>query len=155
MGNDVYILVLLSRHMQYRFKDLNQKIVQAYIMERVTIESQSQCWVWTGPNQKGHGRIQGCISKWAGTKEAHRISYQVFVGDIPADKMIRHHCNNGLCCNPDHLKPGTALENALDRKEPIDQRSKAALLQLEAKLEQKIISLQAELACVRQELEER
>jgi hypothetical protein len=38
-------------------------------------------------------------------------------GDIPADLLVLHKCNNGAggCVNPDHLYVGTYDDNARDR----------------------------------------
>ncbi len=33
---------------------------------------------------------------------------------MPAGKWLRHSCDRPLCCNPRHLKPGTAADNYAD-----------------------------------------
>lgn len=45
---------------------------------------------------------------------AHRTSYSVFVGDIPDGLIVRHMCDNPLCCNPEHLELGTMRDNQQD-----------------------------------------
>jgi len=42
-------------------------------------------------------------------ESAHRASYQLFVGPIPAHSQVRQTCGNRLCINPDHLE---LLDNA-------------------------------------------
>ena len=47
----------------------------------------------------------------------HRHVYRKFKGNIPEGKVVRHKCDNRLCCNPDHLEIGTHADNARDRVE--------------------------------------
>lgn len=69
------------------------------------------CWLWTGSLATGgygafffNGRLQ----------RAHRVSYQLYVGPIPDGLYILHSCDVPACVNPDHLRPGTAFDNAKD-----------------------------------------
>lgn len=61
----------------------------------------NDCWEWQACKNKGYGRINvsGKI------KEAHRVSYEIFIGEIPKRNIIHHVCNNPACINPKHLKP--------------------------------------------------
>ena len=45
---------------------------------------------------------------------AHRTAYELFVGPIPDGLVVRHRCRNRGCCNPDHLRLGTAADNSRD-----------------------------------------
>lgn len=68
------------------------------------------CWEWDAPDtSNGYGNL------YVGRKRmrAHRLSYEVFVGEIPEGLEIDHLCRNRACCNPDHLEPVTARENTL------------------------------------------
>ena len=47
----------------------------------------------------------------------HRHAYRRFKGEIPIGMIVRHTCDNRLCCNPDHLILGTHADNARDREE--------------------------------------
>ena len=69
------------------------------------------CWFWVGACiNKGYGvmRING---KNVG---AHRFSWELANGKIPAGMFIDHYaCENPNCVNPDHLRPASNRENIL------------------------------------------
>ncbi|MBJ7597732.1 MAG: HNH endonuclease [Candidatus Dormibacteraeota bacterium] len=35
-------------------------------------------------------------------------------GPVPAGRLVRHLCNQHLCCNPQHLAAGTPAQNSSD-----------------------------------------
>jgi hypothetical protein len=72
----------------------------------------SGCWEWTGDRDgKGYGRIRIDGKKY----QLHRISYKTFIGEIPKNICVLHHCDNKICANPKHLFLGTKADNAHDR----------------------------------------
>ena len=42
---------------------------------------------------------------------AHRLAYELTIGDIPGDLTVDHLCRNRRCCNPAHLRLLTNEEN--------------------------------------------
>ena len=74
----------------------------------------SECWPWTrGVNRAGYGafKVDGR------SQGAHRIALQLFIGRVEAGVIVRHGCDNPLCCNPFHLTTGSHNDNVADRVE--------------------------------------
>ena len=84
---------------------------------RVRRKESDKCWDWTGSlrSPRGYGQI-----KIKGkTKAAHRVSWEIKNGPIPAGDMkgtmcVLHHCDNKKCVNPEHLFVGSQKDNVAD-----------------------------------------
>lgn len=68
------------------------------------------CWFWTGGLTKGYGQTN--VPKHT---YAHRFSWQIHKGPIPAGQCVLHHCDTPRCVRPDHLFLGTDGDNTRDR----------------------------------------
>lgn len=78
---------------------------------RVSPVPEAGCWLWTGGlSRKGYGHfyLRGRIHR------AHRVSFEMAKGPIPAGLGVCHKCDTPSCVNPDHLFLGDQRANILD-----------------------------------------
>ncbi len=75
------------------------------------VSKSNDCWNWkAGKNPAGYGRFNV-----SGKNElAHRVSYKIHIGKIPAGLYVLHSCDNPSCVNPEHLWIGSGSDNIRD-----------------------------------------
>lgn len=68
------------------------------------------CMLWLGvKDYKGYGKI----IKDKKLRMAHRLAYEVEIGEIPKGMVIDHLCRVHACCNTQHMEVVTNHENIL------------------------------------------
>lgn len=69
------------------------------------------CWEWTGAKLK---RGYGTLNVHGRKRLAHRYSWTMEHGPVPAGKLVLHKCDNPSCVRPTHLFVGTHKDNTQD-----------------------------------------
>lgn len=90
----------------------NERVVSFWA--RVDVRGPLECWGWlAGLNgEAGYGAFYV-----NGESElTHRLALSFFTRtDFKKDEDVLHDCDNPVCCNPFHLRPGTHLQNMQDK----------------------------------------
>lgn len=84
------------------------------ILNDIRINKETECWEWQKAKRNSDG--YGTTTYLGITYSVHRLSYELFVSEIPPNKQILHSCDNPCCCNPIHLRIGTNYDNVQDRQ---------------------------------------
>jgi hypothetical protein len=103
------IKLLLEKAMKSLLPD------EDYSKIKYEVNKETGCWEVPNraKNKDGYpvARIKGKLDT------LYRHFYVRYKGKIPKGNVIRHTCDNRLCCNPEHLIPGTQKENVDDMLE--------------------------------------
>ena len=72
------------------------------------LNEETGCWDWKGATQGGKYPmfsfpVKTELGSATVNKLAHRLSYELYKGEIPKDMSVRRSCNNPKCVNPEHL----------------------------------------------------
>jgi hypothetical protein len=86
---------------------------------------QDGCWVWAGKTYSNSNRklLYGQFRIGAHRYAAHRVSWRISHGPIPAGLQCDHKCHNTMCVNPAHLHVVTQQENSENRLGPSSSKS--------------------------------
>ena len=100
------------------------------------LKKRGNCLEWQlATNNKGYGRLSHLGKGYL----AHRLAYTLEVGKIPNNIIIRHTCDNRICCNVKHMILGTNKDNSEDMVSR--GRSLKGEKQHKAKLDEKTVEL--------------
>jgi len=91
--------------------DYREKAKQ-FILARITIDQESQCWLWTGGfGSSGYAKF----GMDRASQRAHRVAWVVFKNEaVPRRLSACHKCDERRCVNPDHVFLGTCRDNMQD-----------------------------------------
>ncbi len=73
------------------------------------------CWPWTGYAGGRDGR--GYFSLDGRRRLAYHVVFELFNEPLREFEVVRHKCDNPLCCNPTHLERGSKSDNENDKYE--------------------------------------
>lgn len=74
------------------------------------VDYTDSCWIWSWSlDRHGYGQVRA----FGTTKRAHRIVYELLVGEVAEGLDLDHICRNRSCVNPQHLEPVTRSQNLL------------------------------------------
>lgn len=82
---------------RHKVKPLRQRFL-------AKVDKSGDCWLWTGAKTNlGYG----CVWSGPGGSQvlAHRVSWELHRGPIPAGLQIDHICRVPSCVRPEHLEP--------------------------------------------------
>ncbi len=103
-------------------KSAQEKTPEEKFWESTDKRTEEECWPWVGSTRGNDRWKYGIIWMNGKLESAHRFSWVLFNGAIPALKdadsrgtCILHKCDNPLCVNPKHLFPGTHKDNMRDK----------------------------------------
>lgn len=81
-------------------------------MDKVQKDPDTGCWEWTAATWQGYA----VFSYQGKPQTGHRLMAEHVGMDIDG-LQVRHICDNQCCVNPDHLEPGTQVDNSRDMRE--------------------------------------
>lgn len=86
--------------------------LELFLLERCVPIQATGCWEWSGSRlETGYGRFRLGDDFYY----AHRTAQELWNGPLtPARPQALHSCDNPPCINPEHLRAGTAQDNADD-----------------------------------------
>lgn len=91
--------------------------VQSRFWSYVTIGNYDECWDWNGSKSKadGYGQFGIYPMEKVVVLKSHKFAWvSANLRDVCSGLYVLHECNRKQCCNPNHLKEGTQLENLDD-----------------------------------------
>lgn len=83
-----------------------------FFKQRIKINSLTGCWFYH--SRFGVAREYGGATWNKKQYRAHRLFYELYIGEIPKGLYILHRCDNPFCVSPFHLFSGTQKENTQD-----------------------------------------
>ena len=103
------------------------RVVLERFEEKLVKGRREDCWEWMACKNSGGYGYFGFEGK---VQLAHRVAYQLYVGEIPDGLCVCHKCDNPGCVRPDHLFLGTRADNTHD----CENKAEAFILVLLAKI---------------------
>lgn len=95
---------------------VEESVVDRFFSKILVGENPDDCWGWAG-SLSGNRGYAGLTVRKNGSRQsilAHRLSYQIFVGELEPGLVVCHSCDNPRCANPAHLFQASQKDNCKD-----------------------------------------
>lgn len=99
-------------HKYITSKNINN--IKKRFYNKVLPEPNTGCWLWTAYTDKQMGYGWFRVTSKQRMSPAHRVSWILNIGKIPASLFVLHKCDVPSCVNPAHLFLGTQQDNVSD-----------------------------------------
>lgn len=105
-------LCLMHYRRAQRSGDAEGFSLERRFFDHITRETDRGCWQWDVLRpDSGYGQFGG--------GNAHRWSFEFFIGEIPEGLQLDHLCRNRGCVNPWHLDPVPLVVNVMRGNGPM------------------------------------
>lgn len=95
------------------------------IMARSTLNEKTGCVECSLHRDKnGYSTVRVRVNGVWRMRRVHRVVYESLVGPIPGDMTVDHICRNVACCNPEHLRLLSHVENSAGSRTCVENTSK-------------------------------
>jgi len=84
--------------------------VERRFKDKLLLSPDTDCIVYTGADRSDG--YKGFYITHKRQVLAHRLAYELFVGETTPGLVINHICGNRACCAPNHLEEITQYENS-------------------------------------------
>lgn len=121
------------------------------VWRHIDKRADAECWPWVaGKTASGYGVMRADIGDGPRQYGAHALVVYLRDGVMTkrgSGRVVRHTCDNPICCNPAHLLLGTVAENARDmvqRRRNHKNHARGEALPFSQLTEQQIASIRRE-----------
>lgn len=96
----------------------DKRSLEERFWEKVDKGGPGDCWNWRAAKYRDAGggyRPHFNVSRESGVVISYRLAYELHYGVKPSPRtVVCHTCDNGLCCNPNHLMLSSQRANVQD-----------------------------------------